>query len=429
MVKRDHEGYYYALGISPDASTAEIKAAYRRLAKRLHPDASQDPQDQDQFYRIGLAYDTLKNADRRLAYDVASQALDEQAERNLETAAERDRLLRADLEQIEREVLSDRMERSREAASQPVVDDVLDVREAHEPIQDTEREDRSTRRSVLARAGVMLGVVFTATAGLLLFPIRREPDQTRSTQESDALVREVLVPTSKLALVIGNSDYLHTGSLPNARRNASAIGAVLEQIGSEVIRGFNLSAAQTTAMLASAMQRMAPDGLFLFYYAGHGMQVSDTNYLVPTDARLYDFSAIQTELIEVEPITSLFADRDGTAIILLDSCRDNPLAEQLRERDDRAARALGLGMAEFGDLGGNTLYGFATGPGRVAQDGTGQHSPFAAALLRYLGDPELEIQQIMTRVKKDVFEATSGAQFPWHSSNLRREVYLAATQL
>jgi uncharacterized caspase-like protein len=117
----------------------------------------------------------------------------------------------------------------------------------------------------------------------------------------------------------------------------------------------------------------------LFFYAGHGLQVSGANYLVPVDARLEDASGLDFELVRLDLVQRTMEREVATNIIFLDACRDKPLARNL-------ARALGTRSVEIGrglaptQGGAGTLISFSTQPGNVALDGTGRNSPFAAAL-------------------------------------------------
>jgi len=112
------------------------------------------------------------------------------------------------------------------------------------------------------------------------------------------------------------------------------------------------------------------------------------------------------------------------AIALLDACRDNPLARRFAEAVASRSIAVGRGLAMPSSLGGGLLIGFATAPGEVALDGAGRNSPFTNALLKYLPVKGLEIQQLMTDVKADVYDAILGQQSPWHNSDLRAAFFL-----
>lgn len=233
-------------------------------------------------------------------------------------------------------------------------------------------------------------------------------------------------PEKRLALIIGNGEYEHSIKLPNPRNDAVAMNALLQDLGFETIVGFDLSKSNMETTIREFVRKAGSVDTSLFFYAGHGMQVGNRNFLVPTDAKLQEATAIDFELIDVEQtVVKYMGGNSKTGIILLDACRDNPLARSFA-RNFRATRSgtVNIGLAPMESQGG-LLFGFATAPGDVAADGEGKHSPFTAGLLKHLKEPGLEIQQVMTRVKREVRRATNGVQRPWHNSDLTVEVFLA----
>jgi uncharacterized caspase-like protein len=229
----------------------------------------------------------------------------------------------------------------------------------------------------------------------------------------------------KVALVIGNGAYINATPLPNPTNDATDITAKLQELGFTVIGGNDLDYAAMGAKIGEFEDVARDADVTLLFYAGHGMQVNGRNFLVPINAKLERESSLQFESIDAETILRSMSGPGKTAIALLDACRDNPLSR-------RFARSLGVsrssavqqGLAVPAISGGGMLIGFATAPGDVAADGDGRNSPFTAALLKNMSTPGLEIQQLMTRVKGEVFASTKETQEPWHNSSLRSEVYL-----
>ena len=163
----------------------------------------------------------------------------------------------------------------------------------------------------------------------------------------------------------------------------------------------------------------------LLFYAGHGMQVNGRNYLVPVDAKLERESSLRFQTIDAEDVLRAMSGPGKTAIALLDACRDNPLSRRFsRSLGTNRSNAVQQGLAVPTIAGGGMLIGFATAPGDVAADGDGRNSPFTVALLKHISTPGLEIQQLMTRVKREVYNSTKESQEPWHNSSLRDEIYL-----
>ncbi len=227
----------------------------------------------------------------------------------------------------------------------------------------------------------------------------------------------------RAALVIGNSAYRHAPELPNPRNDARALAPMLERIGFEVMLGLDLDRAGFDALLRDFARTARDAETVTFFYAGHGLQVAGENYLVPVDARLQSEADLLFEAVKLSFVMQILESRPRTSIVFLDACRDNPLAENLARSLGRTRSALiGRGLAEV-SAGAGTLVAYATDPGNVALDGEGEHSPFTEALLRHIAEPGVEVRSMLTRVRRDVYEATGGRQRPWDNSSLLREFY------
>jgi uncharacterized caspase-like protein len=170
----------------------------------------------------------------------------------------------------------------------------------------------------------------------------------------------------------------------------------------------------------------------IVFYAGHGMQIDGKNYLVPIDADLTkDHASLISEMTDLDFILSGLDDKIRTNIIILDACRDNPLAAGSDQASSgrsirvRSGLATPSGLGAGATLGAGTLIAFATAPGQVASDGDGKNSPFSSALGRHITTPGLEVQQMLTRVRSEVVAATKTKQVPWSNSSLLGDVFLA----
>lgn len=225
----------------------------------------------------------------------------------------------------------------------------------------------------------------------------------------------------RVALVVGNGAYQAVPRLANPAADAAAVAEVLRGSGfrTELLRDAGREG------LEAALRRFAAaaDGaeLALFYFAGHGIQMGGENHLLPVDARLAHARDVDFELLGL-PVVLRAMQGARARVLILDACRDNPLAAQMRGLSGTRSVGRGLARVENVDLG--TLIAFSTSPGAVALDGTGRNSPFTAALVQHLGTPGLEIRQLMTRVRRSVVEATGGQQVPWDNSSLITEVVL-----
>jgi Caspase domain/Putative peptidoglycan binding domain len=230
------------------------------------------------------------------------------------------------------------------------------------------------------------------------------------------------VAAQRVALVLANGAYVHAPPLPNAARDGAAMAEALRRIGFEVYEGLDLSLEASRGVLRDFAYALADAELALFFYAGHGLQVGGENYVVPVDARLEQELDLAFQALPLSQITGAIEREDRTAILILDACRDNPFVPRISRTLSRS-RTTGQGLAEISP-GLGTLVVFATDPGKVAFDGQGENSPFTAAFLRYAETPGLEVRQLMTRVRRDVLDATDGAQRPWDNSSLLSDVYL-----
>jgi hypothetical protein len=230
----------------------------------------------------------------------------------------------------------------------------------------------------------------------------------------------------RVALVIGNSAYQHGAPLANPSNDATDMANALRAVGFKVILGRDLDwrAFNETVRAFSNALRDGDDAVF--YYAGHGLQVRGQNYLIPVDAKLdserdLDFSAVRLDVI----LRQMEIDREGkTNIVILDACRDNPLARNLSRSMGTRSSAVGVGLAQV-ESGVGTFIAFSTQPGNVALDGEGRNSPFTAALVKRVNTPGRTLSALMIDVRKDVLARTKGRQVPWDHSALTGDFYFA----
>lgn len=228
----------------------------------------------------------------------------------------------------------------------------------------------------------------------------------------------------RVALVIGNSAYEHATPLENPKNDAIALAAVLERLGFQVVMGVDLTrtAFEKTVRKFSKTLRGADVGLF--FYAGHGLQVKGKNYLAPIDASLDDEADLDFETLPVRTILKQMERQTKTNLVILDACRNNPLARNLARSMGTRSVGIGRGLARVA-TGIGTLIAFATEPGNVALDGEGKNSPFTTALLQHIETPGLDVAQLLRRVRKDVIDVTSGRQVPWNNSSLTGDFFFA----
>ncbi|NOJ43132.1 caspase family protein [Bradyrhizobium australiense] len=229
----------------------------------------------------------------------------------------------------------------------------------------------------------------------------------------------------RVAFVVGNGAYKNVAPLPNPSVDAKAMAAALRNVGFEVVEGSNLTRDKMTERLLDFGKKAQGADVALFFYAGHGIAISGTNYLLPIDADIK--SEMDVKLGAAINIDLTLEQTMGDAkvkLVFLDACRDNPFAAKIKSNSATRSVNVQTGLAEM-KSGEGTLIAFATGPGQTALDGQeGSNSPFTRALLANLTQPGVEIQQAMTKVRAQVNEETNKGQLPWGHTNLIGSVYL-----
>ena len=244
-----------------------------------------------------------------------------------------------------------------------------------------------------------------------------------------AIGAQAATPDGKrVALVIGNSKYVHAVALPNPANDAHLIASTLRNSGFQVIEGVDQDNAGMHSLISRFTEQSYDADLAVIYYAGHGMQVDGKNFLIPVDAELTSPAYLKTRTIQIDDFMAALPPDPAVGVIILDACRDNPLARTLAASLPKS-RSLGAGLAPVearsdGVGTGGVLIAYATDPGAIAFDGSGVNSPYSTALARHLTEPGVEIQSALTRVRGEVTETTQGRQRPWHNASLGREVFL-----
>jgi uncharacterized caspase-like protein len=234
----------------------------------------------------------------------------------------------------------------------------------------------------------------------------------------------------RVALVIGNGAYKTTVGLTNPVPDARAMAAKLSALGFDVVSGYDQDLTAMQRTVGDFARKAIGADLALMFYAGHGIQVRGDNFLIPIDAKFEDETALDFETVPVDFIMRQMSRDVRVRVIILDACRNNPLARSLsRAMGPSRAAAVAEGLAEIRieDPGEGTVIAFATSPGDVAFDGDTSHSPFTDALLQHIDAPNTPIQNVMTRVTRDVYTVTKQRQRPWVNASLIGEVYLNET--
>ena len=228
----------------------------------------------------------------------------------------------------------------------------------------------------------------------------------------------------RVALVIGNSQYtLISPKLANPSNDAHDLAEALKGIGFEVILKTDIGKGDFDRSLAEFARKASGADTALFYYAGHGLQYQRQNYFLPVDIKVEDAPDVEFTAIGMDRVLEAIDKANGVKVLILDACRDNPLAKQVLTRGVGGSGELMRGLARL-DRTEGLIIAYATAPDQVAQDGSGRNSPFTEALIRRIKEPGLEIGTMFRRVTSDVFERTNGRQRPEISISLLTDYFL-----
>ena len=265
----------------------------------------------------------------------------------------------------------------------------------------------------------LAGEIFRAFSGT---PQPQEP-------QGDSKTPVIQVRDTRLALVIGNSKYTNLPKLANPTNDAEAIAETLSKMGYGTRLLLNASEQDLRREVRKFAAESNKADVALVFYAGHGAQLNGENYLLPADIDVPQTEAdIQLSGLKIDDLINSI--RSNTKIVFLDACRDNPaLFKNLAK--GRGGRAAGLAPTVGSNLdpskpGGGIFIAYATDSGSIAADGSGKHSPFTQALLRYLQQP-MSIDDMFSLVTKEVRLVTNNAQRPYKYASLEAIVCLTGT--
>jgi hypothetical protein len=218
------------------------------------------------------------------------------------------------------------------------------------------------------------------------------------------------------ALVIGNSEY-EIGSLRNPSNDAQDMAGTLMKLGFDVTLKLNADQEQMEHAINEFGRQLYQGGVGLFYYAGHGVQIDGENYLIPVNATIQTESDVRYKAVNIGQVLGKMGEaRNGLNMVILDACRDNPLAKSFR------SSTRGLAVVNSSAVKG-TLIAYATSPGNVASDGADGNGLYTKHLLQHLTSPGLPVEQVFKRVLQGVERDTNGKQSPWISSSFSGDFF------
>ena len=228
------------------------------------------------------------------------------------------------------------------------------------------------------------------------------------------------VPENRLALVIGNGDYL-MGPLPNPVNDARSMARALRNVGFDVMLRENVSnQTEMKRTIREFGQKLKEYNVGMFYYAGHGIQKDGYNFLVPVNAQINSEEEVEYECVDAGFVVALMDAADSRVnIIVLDACRNNPFA--------RTFRSTRQGLVSMNAPAG-TIIAYATSPGKTALDGSGVNGLYTQELLYQIQRPGLKIEDVFKNVRIEVMRKSDSKQVPWESSSLTGDFYFKPTQ-
>ena len=234
-----------------------------------------------------------------------------------------------------------------------------------------------------------------------------------------AISSMVLVPATALAdkrvaLIVGNSSYQAVPQLPNPSRDASSVAKMFRDAGFDSVEiQLNVGNLEFKRAIRKFEAMADHADIAVVYYAGHGLEIGGTNYLIPVDARLASDRDADDEAIPLERLVSSADGARRLRLVILDACRDNPFVTTMRRERKVATRGVTGGLGKVEPTSTDTLIAYAAKAGSTADDGDGQHSPFTTAVLKNLTVPGLDVRLAFGRVRDDVLKMTSSRQEPF----------------
>jgi uncharacterized caspase-like protein len=208
------------------------------------------------------------------------------------------------------------------------------------------------------------------------------------------------------------SKYQQVPRLANPARDADVVAALFKQAGFDTVNNQrDLGIVDLRRVIREFSETSRDADIAVVYYAGHGIEVDGTNYLVPADAKLVSDFDIEDETVSLDRVLKALEGTKRLRLVILDACRDNPFANTMKR--SLASRSVGRGLAKIEPTMSDTLIAFAAKAGAVASDGDGANSPFATALVKHIAEPGLDLRLAFGRVRDDVLKSTGNRQEPF----------------
>ena len=224
----------------------------------------------------------------------------------------------------------------------------------------------------------------------------------------------------RVALVIGNSAYENVPRLGNPANDAAAMTKTLKEAGFDVVNSRrDLKVADMRRAFRDFSDQARDADVAVVYYAGHGLELDGTDYLVPVDAVLERDIDVFDEALPLDRILATIEPARQLRLVILDACRDNPFAQSMKRTI--GSRSISRGLAKIEPNSPNTLIAFAAKAGSTAADGDSKNSPFTSALVRHITTPGLDLRKAFGFVRDEVLKNTNNRQEPFVYGSLGGE--------
>ncbi len=222
----------------------------------------------------------------------------------------------------------------------------------------------------------------------------------------------------RVALVIGVQSYTSVPPLKNSLNDARDLSRELKAKGFKVIELYD---PKTKKDMQNSIRKYydlihdKPLTEGLFYYSGHAMQVDGVNYIMPATANPVLKADLDDQCLKMDFFLEVFAQAGNSLnIIIMDACRNNPFRGFTRSADQ--------GLSQIYPPKGSYVV-YATSPGSVASDGEGRNGLFTSKLLKYMNEPDLNLEQVFKLVAREVQYESGDRQLPWINSSYTGDFY------
>jgi formylglycine-generating enzyme required for sulfatase activity len=274
----------------------------------------------------------------------------------------------------------------------------------------------------LALRAVTFSVLFSIAFSML--PLAANAQTTEPPPSRQLVMKEkTLGELPRFALVIGNAKYEHISQLKNANADAVDMAAALRSLGFDVLEGVDQNKKQMEKLIQEFGDKLYRNkGIGVFFYAGHGVQSNNNNFLIPINADIPNENDIEYEAVNLGRLLKRFdTAKNELNIIILDACRNNPFAKEWSSYRDVNADE---GLAKLSAPKGTVLF-YSTEPGKVASDGAGRNGLFTEVLLENIKKPNLEFDALSKAVTRGVAAKSKQTQIPYKEGTSFSDFYFA----